>query len=149
MRVKRTMRAKLLLVTTTSHGNCPIHPLLIGPPSEVPRSGRIPLNGRIAVSSGGRWLFCSLRYAGGGICTVMRHMLHKVNHDPTKYCVVCVVIPPGDASRTLLILPKSPPVCLESVGPGLAFETWGFGGARFSPRVGVLGKWLKGTWYAW
>ena len=52
---------------------------------------------------------------GGGICTVMRHMRHKVNREPKKYCVVCVVIPPGDASRTLLSLPKSCPVCLESL----------------------------------
>jgi hypothetical protein len=29
----------------------------------------------------------------GNMCTVMRHMRLKVNHEPKKYCVVWVVIP--------------------------------------------------------
>jgi hypothetical protein len=55
MRVKRTMRTKLLLVTTTSHGgwsfsSAPDYYVEQVAPSQVPRSGRIALNGKIVGS---------------------------------------------------------------------------------------------------
>jgi hypothetical protein len=94
------MRTKLLLVTTTSHGAGPVPLLLMDHVKEMfstrgtpIRIGFLPM-GKLPCPrvGGGCFAACDMP-AGGGYVHIKQLKHLKVNHDPRKYCVVCVVFP--------------------------------------------------------